>query len=56
MGKGSKQRPSQISKEDFNKNWDKIFGNKEKKDKKVKKDELTGNKGLLQTVRPPVDV
>lgn len=30
-GKGSKQRPTQISKESFSVNWDAVFGKKEKK-------------------------
>tara|TARA_R110000772_G_scaffold173680_1_gene285627 strand:+ start:392 stop:493 length:102 start_codon:yes stop_codon:yes gene_type:complete len=33
MGKGSKQRPIQVSQDQFNSNWDKIF----KKPKKKKK-------------------
>lgn len=47
MSKGSKQRPSQITKEQFEKNWEKIFGSKEKKQKKEKKNESTGNEKLL---------
>lgn len=30
-GKGSAQRPSQISQKQFNDNWDQIFGKKDKK-------------------------
>ncbi len=33
MSKGSKQRPSSIKKEQFNQNWDKIFGKKKKNGK-----------------------
>ena len=32
MSKGSKQRPKKISKEQFDKNWDKIFGKKKKRE------------------------
>jgi hypothetical protein len=28
MGKGSKRRPMKIKREEFNENWDRIFGNK----------------------------
>ena len=30
-GKGSKQRPTQITKDNFSNNWEAIFGKKEKK-------------------------
>jgi len=43
MSKGSKRRPSQINKDQFEKNWEKIFGSKEKKDKKEKKNEPVRN-------------
>ena len=32
-GKGSKQRPTQVPRKQFEDNWDKIFNNKERKDK-----------------------
>ena len=31
MSKGSKQRPRQVSKDDFDNNWDQIFGKKSEK-------------------------
>ena len=31
-GKGSKQRPTQIPRKQFEDNWDKIFNNKQRKD------------------------
>lgn len=34
MSKGSDQRPRQVDKETFEKNWDKIFGKKSKKEKR----------------------
>ena len=33
MGKGSKRRPMKIKREEFNENWDRIFGNKKSFDK-----------------------
>ena len=33
MSKGSKQRPKDIKQEQFDKNWDKIFGKKKKNGK-----------------------
>ena len=32
MGKGSTPRPIEIPKDQYRDNWDKIFGNKEKKE------------------------
>ena len=37
MGKGSKQRPMDIDKEQFDKNFDAIFGNKKKEDEDADK-------------------
>jgi len=36
MSKGSRQRKREVLKEQFDKNWDKIFGNKKKTEKKTK--------------------
>lgn len=45
MGKGSKARPYSIPKEEFDSNWERIFGNKEKKevDKPQEVDDNTNN-------------
>jgi len=40
-GKGSKQRPMDIDKEQFDKNFDAIFGKKKKKKNKDKKEKQT---------------
>ena len=34
MGKGSKQRPRYIDDKEFEDNWEKVFGNKNKQKKK----------------------
>lgn len=37
MSKGSKQRPLSVSKEQFDENWDRIFGSKKKDETSPKK-------------------
>lgn len=40
MGKGSNQRPSQVPKNKYDENWDRIFGKK----KPAKKTDKNGNR------------
>lgn len=51
MGKGDKQRPMRITKEEYDRNFDRIFGNKHVKGRnqdlnRVKTGENNQNKGI----------
>ena len=49
MGKGSRARPFEVPKDEFESNWERTFGKKDKSEDKPEQDVLQDNDGSEKT-------